>query len=114
MLLCCHIGGPGNEGVRCASGNMFTPFLHDPLLDVAREPNFRAKSCLDVGPSQVQSLYTARQSRISPSSAVPCPRSHQSSPFLVPFHAVAVLGPRVPLGVPVWKPFLNFLATVLR
>lgn len=63
---------------------------------------------------KVQSLYTARQSRISLSSAIPCPRSHQS--FALPFalHAVAVLGPREPLGVPVWKPFLNFLATVLR
>lgn len=29
-------------------------------------------------------------------------------------HDEAVTGPRVPLGNPVWKPFLNFLATVLR
>jgi hypothetical protein len=45
-----------------------------------------------------------------------CPASTPASAAVhhVLLHAEAVIGPREPLGAPVWNPFLNFLATVLR
>ncbi len=30
------------------------------------------------------------------------------------YETVEIAGPAEPLGTPVWKPFLNFLETVLR
>ena len=51
--------------------------------------------------------YTARRKRPVPSST-PLPV------ITTDYEEVETAGPWAPLGTPVWKPFLNFLETVLR